>query len=158
LLGFSLVKVLVPGYFARQDTRRPVRYAMIALAVSTALNIVVVIPAAKLGFANPHALIATATCVGAAVNTFLLWRGLLVEGVLKCSAGWGIFLLRVVAANVAMGALLWWLAGDTLRWVEMPWMERLLRGAVYILLAAVAYFAVLLVVGMRQRHLRTAVA
>jgi putative peptidoglycan lipid II flippase len=156
LLVFSLVKVLVPGYFARQNTRRPVKFAMIALAVSTALNVLVVLPAAKLGFENPHALIATATCIGAAVNTFLLWRGLRAEGVLQNSPGWGMFLLRVLVANIVMGGLLWWLAGDTLRWVDMSWMERLLRGFACIGAAAVVYFAVLLILGMRQRHLRSA--
>jgi putative peptidoglycan lipid II flippase len=156
LLGFSLVKVLVPGYYARQDTRYPVRVALIALAVSTSLNLLLVVPAAKLGFAQPHILIATATCIGAAVNTTLLWRGLIRQGVLKPAAGWAAFVLRVLAANVVMGALLWWLAGDTMHWMQMSVMERILRCCGYIGLGAAVYFAVLLLLGMRQRHLRTA--
>ncbi len=111
LLGFSLVKVLVPGYFARQDTKRPVKIALIALAVSTGLNLLVVVPAAHFGLPNPHVLIATSTCIGAAVNTFLLWRGLVREGVLTPSAG----VAEVPAARAGReprhGALLWWLRG-----------------------------------------------
>jgi putative peptidoglycan lipid II flippase len=126
--------------------------------VSTSLNVLVVIPADKLGFAYPHVLIATFTCVGATVNTILLWRGLAGEGVLRHSPGWGVLLLRVLVANLVMGAMLVWLAGDTVRWVQMGIGERLLRGGGCIALAAVVYFAVLLLVGMRQRHLRTAVA
>jgi putative peptidoglycan lipid II flippase len=155
LVAFSLVKVLVPGYYARQNTKRPVRIALTALGVTTALNVLLVIPAAQLGFSQPHILIATATCIGGAVNTFLLWRGLTGEGVLRLSAGWKVLLLRVLVANVAMGALLVWMAGDTARWMAMSFVERLWRGGGGIVLAALLYFAVLALVGMRQRHLRS---
>ena len=67
LLGFSLVKVLVPGYYARQDTKRPVRIALTALGVTTLLNVLVVIPASRMGFrksAHPHR------------HVHLHWRGL----------------------------------------------------------------------------------
>jgi putative peptidoglycan lipid II flippase len=156
LLGFSFVKVLVPGYYARQNTKRPVRIALTALAVSTGLNVLCVIPAAKLGFPQPHILIATSTCTGAAVNTFLLWRGLVSEGVLKPSPGWSLLLMRVLVANAVMGALLVWMAGDTAHWMAMSFLQRVLYGGGGIALAAVVYFAVLLLLGLRPRHLRTA--
>jgi putative peptidoglycan lipid II flippase len=158
LIAFSLVKVLVPGYYARQETRKPVRIALIALAVSTSLNLLLVIPAYKLGFSQPHILVATATCIGGAVNTLLLWRGLTREGVLRPSAGWRALLLRVLAANAVMGTMLWYLAGDLARWTDMPFIERLWRGGGSIVLGAVVYFATLFVLGMRQRHLRTVYA
>ncbi|MGC4027457.1 MAG: murein biosynthesis integral membrane protein MurJ [Steroidobacteraceae bacterium] len=157
LLAFSFVKVLVPGYYARQNTRRPVKIALIALACSTLLNVLVVIPASKLGLPNPHVLIATFTCTGAAVNTFLLWRGLVAEGVLRHTAVWKGFLLRVLLANIAMGALLVWLAGDTLAWAQMPFIERVWRGGGGILLGAALYFAALFLLGMRPAHLRSVV-
>ncbi|MDQ2641873.1 MAG: murein biosynthesis integral membrane protein MurJ [Pseudomonadota bacterium] len=156
LIAFSLVKVLVPGYYARQETRKPVRIALISLAVSTGLNVLLVIPAHLLGFPQPHILVATATCTGALVNTILLWRGLVSDGVLKPAPGWSALLLRVLGANAVMGALLWWLAGDTLRWTAMSFLERLWRCGGGILLAAVVYFAVLFLLGMRQHHLRSA--
>jgi putative peptidoglycan lipid II flippase len=133
-----------------------VRYALTALAVTTGLNILVVIPAALLGFREPHALMATSTCIGAAVNTVLLWRGLAGEGVLRPGSGWRVLLLRVIAANVAMGAVLLWLAGDIARWMQMPFLERLWRGGGGIVLAAAVYFAVLFLLGLRQHHLRSA--
>ena len=156
LLGFSFVKVLVPGYYARQNTRRPVRIALTALGITMAMNVLIVIPAAKLGFPNPHILIATSTCTGAAINTLLLWRGLMKEGVLRPSPVWPKFLLRVVVANAVMGALLWWLAGDTLHWAQMPFVERVLRGGGEITLGAAVYFAMLYVLGLRYRDLRSA--
>jgi putative peptidoglycan lipid II flippase len=76
--------------------------------------------------------------------------------VLKPASGWSLLLLRVLIANGVMAALLWWLAGDTLRWTAMPFIERLWRGTGGILLGAVVYFAVLFLLGMRQHHLRSA--
>jgi putative peptidoglycan lipid II flippase len=158
LLGFSFVKVLVPGYFARQDTKRPVRIAMTALVVTMSLNGLVwlLVVALKVPIPNPHILIATSTCIGAALNTWWLWRGLLREGVLRPVAGWTKFLTRVVIANAVMGGLLWWYAGDTLAWAQMPFIERLLRGGGGIVVAAAIYFAVLYLLGMRYRHVRSA--
>jgi murein biosynthesis integral membrane protein MurJ len=52
LLAFSMVKVLAPGYFARQDTRTPVRIGIRSLGVSMGLNLLVVLP---LAFATPAA-------------------------------------------------------------------------------------------------------
>ncbi len=157
LIGFSLIKVLVPGYFARQDTKRPVRIALIALAVSTAINVLLVIPASRMGFPEPHVLIASATCIGAALNAFLLWRGLVKEQVLKPSAGWPKLLLQVLLANLVMGGLLWWLGGEASAWYGMSFVERLWRCGGGIVLGAAVYFAVLALVGVRLRHLRTAV-
>jgi putative peptidoglycan lipid II flippase len=155
LLGFSFVKVLVPGYFARQNTKRPVRIALTSLAVTSSLNVLVVLPASRMGFANPHILIATSTCIGAALNTFMLWRGLVKEGVLRPSPVWPKFLLRVVVANLVMGALLYWLAGDTLAWTHMSFMGRVLRCGGGIALGAAVYFAVLFALGVRYRDLRS---
>ncbi len=118
LLGFSLVKVLAPGYFARQDTKTPVRVGLIALGCNMALNIAVVLPAKHFGFPYPHILLATSTCISAAVNTTLLWRGLARAGVYQARPGWGALLARVLFANAVMAALLIWLGGDLQGWLR----------------------------------------
>jgi putative peptidoglycan lipid II flippase len=158
LLGFSMVKVLAPGYFARQDTRTPVRVGLIALGCNMAINVAVVLPAHYLGFPYPHVLIATSTCISAAINTTLLWRGLVRAGVYKPRPGWAVLLARIVFANAAMAALLVWMGGDISGWLAAsPW-ERAARLAMCILAAAATYFAVLFVSGMRLRHMRNAAA
>ncbi len=157
LLGFSLVKVLAPGYYARQDTKRPVRIALWSLACSMSLNVLVVLPAAHFGVSAPHALLATSTCVGAAVNTALLWRGLRRDGVFQPSAQWPRFLLRVLAANAAMGALLLYLGGDLSHWTGLPVLSRVLECALGIGAGAATYFAVLWLTGWRPRDVRPAV-
>jgi putative peptidoglycan lipid II flippase len=154
LLGFSLVKVLAPGYFARQDTKTPVRVGLIALCTSMGLNLVVVLPAKYFGFPYPHILIASATCVAAAVNTTLLWTGLARKGVYKARQGWGALLARVLLANAAMAALLLWMGGDLQGWLDQSAWVRAGRLAMCIVAAAATYFAVLLLGGMRLRHVR----
>jgi putative peptidoglycan lipid II flippase len=157
LLGFSLVKVLAPGFYARQDTRRPVRMALTALACSMGLNVAVVLPAASLGFPLPHVLLATSTCIGAAINSALLWRGLKQAGVFQPSSLWPRFLLRVVAANVAMAGVLLLVGGQVDAWMAMPFAERILRCGGGIAAGAAVYFATLFALGMRHRDLRTQV-
>src|SRR5262245_57472866 len=49
LLGWSLIKVLAPGYYARQETRTPVRIAMWSLGVTMVLNLVVVAVLGSMG-------------------------------------------------------------------------------------------------------------
>jgi putative peptidoglycan lipid II flippase len=154
LLGFSLVKVLAPGYFARQDTKTPVRVGLIALGINMALNVCVALPAIYFDVPNAHVLIATSTCVSAAINSTLLWRGLAKAGVYKARPGWGALVGRVLAANAAMGALLIWMGGDVAGWLAAPPLERATRLALCIVAAAATYFAVLFVTGTRMRHLR----
>jgi putative peptidoglycan lipid II flippase len=155
LLGFSLVKVLAPGYFARQNTRTPVRVGLIALAVNMALNLGVALPAIKFGWVPyPHVLIATSTCISAAVNSLLLWRGLKLSGVYAARPGWGALLTRVLLANAAMAGVLIWMGGDLAGWLDARPGERIGRLALCIVAGAATYFAALFLAGTRLRHLR----
>jgi putative peptidoglycan lipid II flippase len=154
LMTFSLIKVLAPGYFARQDTKTPVRAAMIALAVNMTLNVCLALPAARLGFRAPHILLATSTCISSAVNCFLLWRGLRRSGIYRPTHLWARFLPRVLLACAVIAVLLWWLAGDLQHWLELSHWARVVRCLGGIAMAAVVYFAVLLATGLRLRDLQ----
>jgi putative peptidoglycan lipid II flippase len=154
LLGFSLVKVLAPGYFARQDTRTPVRVGFIALGTNMAINLTVVFPAQHYGFPYPHVLLATSTCISAAVNTTLLWRGLVKAGVYQPRSGWGVLLVRILLANAVMAGVLVWLGGDLISWLDTPPLQRAARLAGCVLAAAAAYFVTLYLSGMRLAQMR----
>ncbi len=154
LLGFSLVKVLAPGYFARQDTRTPVRVGMISLGVNIAFNVLLVLPLAWAGFPAPHVLLAFSTGLAAVVNSSLLFRGLRRAGIYRAAAGWRKFAFQVLAANLAMALVLWWLGGAIRGWLELgPW-ERALRLATCVAGGAAVYFATLWLAGLRHGDLR----
>jgi putative peptidoglycan lipid II flippase len=156
LLGFSMVKVLAPGFFARQDTRTPVRIGIQSLGLSMALNVAVVLPLAFIYPGKPglHALLALNTGLGAWFNATMLYRGLRRQHVLHHSPGWTRTLWQVLAGNVAMGLFLWLLAGDTQRWIEMDAWRRVGWMAVLVVGGAGIYFGTLYVLGMRLGHLR----
>ena len=121
LMGFSMVKVLAPGYFARQDTKTPVRIGIQSLSVNMGLNLAIVLPLAFIYPDRPglHALLALNNGIGAWFNATMLYRGLRKQHVLHHSPGWKRTLWQVLAGNVAMGLFLWLVAGDTDRWIHM---------------------------------------
>jgi putative peptidoglycan lipid II flippase len=154
LLGFSLVKVLAPGYFARQDTRTPVRVGVISLGVNIGFNAALVLPLARAGFPAPHILLAFSTGMSAVVNSALLFRGLRRAGVYRAGAGWPRFAGQVLVANLAMAIGLWWAAGDLETWLGLSAWQRALRLAGCVGGGAAAYFAVLWLSGIRFAELR----
>jgi putative peptidoglycan lipid II flippase len=154
LMGFSLVKVLAPGYFARQDTKTPVKVGLIALAVNMIFNVGVVVPAFLAGFPVPHVLLAFSTGLSAAVNAALLYRGLRRADIYSPSAGWRTLLPRIVLATAAMAAFLWWISGDWSGWLSQPAPERALRLALAVAGGAGVYFGTLWLAGARPRDLK----
>jgi putative peptidoglycan lipid II flippase len=158
LLGFMLVKVLVPGYFARQDTKTPMKVAMIAMAANMLFNVILVVSLVQLGYAAPHAGLALATTFSSFINAMLLLRGLLRDGVFRPEAGWIGYLARLVLAAAVMGSVLWWLAGDWQQWIGYSLTERLLHLGWLIPVGAVIYFAILAASGLHFGQFRRPVS
>lgn len=100
LPAFVLIKVLTPGYFARQDTRTPVRVAVLCLLVNVALNLLLMGPLAHVG-------IALATTLAGWLNVALLAAGLARRGHLRPDARLRRRLPRMAAACGGMAAVLW---------------------------------------------------
>ena len=154
LLGFTLVKILAPGYFARQDTRTPVKIGIIALAVNMALNILIVIPWAWSDLPGPHAGLALATSLTAFLNAGLLGIGLRRAGVWQSRPGWGRFLMQVGAACGFMGILLIEFVPPVGRWLEADLVTRCVWLAAAVIGGGIAYAASLLAVGVRPAAFR----
>lgn len=151
LVAFMLIKVLAPGYFARQDTRTPVRIGIIAMVANMAFNLMLV-------WHFYHAGLALATSLSAWLNAVLLYQGLRKAGVYRPAPGWPLLLARLLVSASAMAGLLWWLqrylgsvgigmdAGAALE--RAGWL------AVLVASGAGCYFICLLLLGLRPRHLR----
>lgn len=153
-LAFSLVKVLVPGFYARQETRAPTRYAMISLACGMAMSLGLVTLCLHTGFDAPHAALALATSLGAALNAGLLFARLRRDGILKPRPGWTGFLLRLLIGSLAMSLVLLWMDGPLETWTAAAAQERVLRLAGIVAAAAVTYFVSLWLLGMRMHQFR----
>lgn len=158
LLGWSLIKVLATGYYARQDTRGPVRVAMRALGLTMGLNVVVVVGLWLMGqLKSPgaHALLALTNGVGALLNAGLLYTGLVRRQILRPGQSLGgLLLLRMLIASAAMAALLLWFGGDVTVWLEAPRMHRIGWLAALVTGGAGVYFAILWLLGVRPGQFR----
>lgn len=155
-MGFSLVKILVPGFYARQETRTPVRYGVIALSVGILMSVVLVGAMLLSGFPAPHMGLALSTSINAWVNGGLLLRRLRRDSVYQPRPGWRILGLRLVVANAVMGGLLLWFEGGLDTWMRLGSLARAGRLLELVCLGAAVYFAVLWLVGLRPRHFQQA--
>jgi putative peptidoglycan lipid II flippase len=153
-LGFSLVKVLVPGFYARQETRAPLRYAFVAFGSGMACSLAFTGIALWAGFVAPHAAIALATAVGAWINAGLLYRRLRRDGIYQPGAGWRRLSLQLLVANGLMAALLVVMAGDLELWTTASAGARIERLTLIIGAAMGVYFGALRVLGVRVRDFR----
>ena len=147
VMTFMLIKVLAPGYFARQDTKTPVKIAIICMITNMGLNLIFIWPLAHVG-------LALATSLSALLNAGLLWWGLRKAGVFQAQPGWLAFAARLLAACVAMALVLLWLVPPTQDWLVWGWQQK--AGEMTLLVAAGmgVYLLVLLVGGLRLRDLR----
>ena len=144
LMGLIAVKILAPGFYARQDIRTPVRIALLVLVVTQAMNALFIGPL-------QHAGLALATSLGATGNALLLFVGLRRRVVYQPGPGWRLFLLRLALALAVMAGILVLGRGTDAFWFGASLMQRLMRLVPLLLAAGVAYFVVLGMLGMRPR-------
>jgi len=144
LLGLILVKVLAPGFYARQNIRTPVRIAIVALFATQAMNF------AFIGFLQ-HAGLALAIGLGACLNAGLLYYKLRQFDIYAPQPGWAKFALKILLAIVAMGACLKFAAGPDAAWLAANGLAKIWRLTGVVLLGGVAYFAALWALGFRLR-------
>ena len=144
LTGLILVKVLAPGFYARQDIKTPVKIAIITLGATMVMNFIFIWPL-------KHAGLALAIGLGACLNAALLYRALRRRGIYTPQAGWPKFLLKVAVAVYAMGSVLWLTMGASAEWLTAGAAQRAARLAWVVVTGAASYFAALWLLGLRVR-------
>jgi len=145
LLGLILVKVLAPGFYARQNIRTPVKVAILTLIATQLMNLAFIFP---LG----HAGLALAIGLGACLNAGLLLHLLKKHGIYRPQPGWVGYFTRVLIAVALMAALLFWGMGDADWWLAAHFAERMLRLALLVGGGVLTYFAALGLMGFRPRQ------
>jgi putative peptidoglycan lipid II flippase len=154
LVGFTLVKVLVPGYFARQDMKTPVKVGLVAFAANLLLNVILVMIWLRNDLPGPHTALAAATAISAFLNAFLLYKGLIKVGVLQLQPGWSRLLLQLLVANAVLAMLLFEFAPALDAWYAVSSLTRVAWLGLAVVGGATVYLGVLFATGMRKAHLR----
>jgi putative peptidoglycan lipid II flippase len=143
LMGMVSIKILAPGFYARQDIRTPVKIAVVVLIATQLMNLVFV---PWLG----HAGLALSIGLGSVVNAAWLFWGLRARGLYTPQPGWGAFIAKVSIATAALGGVLA-LAAHRIDWVglQAQWLMRAGLLAAVLTGVALLYFGLLAALGLR---------
>jgi putative peptidoglycan lipid II flippase len=147
LLGFSMVKVAAPAYFAREDTRTPFRIAVVTVALNVLLSLALFKVAGHVG-------VAFATTTASIVQSYLLLRGTIRRGLYRPGWDFAKFLVKVIVATAVMIGLLIAIDPTSDEWLRMTVRARIVEMTVLCSVGGVVYFVVLSLGGMRPRDLR----
>ena len=146
LTGFVLIKVLASGFYSRQDTKTPVKVAVVSMVSNMLLNLAFI-------YHLQHVGLALATSLAALINASLLYYYLRQQQVFTPLAGWQAFLIRIAAATTFMAVLLAWGSGSIEYWVAISLFDRVTQLFLWIGIGAVSYFGGLFMFGMRLHHI-----
>jgi len=144
LVGMILVKILAPGFYARQNVVTPVKIGVLTLVATQLMNLAFVVPL-------QHAGLALALGLGACLNAALLYRALRRTGVYQPQPGWGAFAAKIALAVAAMSALLYLAMGPAGWWLQAPWQHKAPAIAGLVLAGVAGYALVLILLGFRWR-------
>ncbi len=148
LMGLILVKILAPGFYAKQDIKTPVKIAIGVLFATQLMNLLFVPYIA-------HAGLALSVGLGACLNAACLFWGLRLRGIYQAQKGWGLFFIKVAGAVTLMaGAALW--GADQFKWIALQAQPLQRIGALALVgtFCVACYFAALYAMGFRFRDFR----
>ena len=142
LLGLIVVKILAPGFYARQVMATPVKIAFTTVLVSQTFAVILMFPMG-------HAGLTLSTSIGACLNATLLFWFLRKRGYYVPSAGWPLFLGKLIVALLVLAGVLIWLGGSASFWLSASLWPKVGRLAGVCAAGAAAYFAALWLLGFR---------
>jgi putative peptidoglycan lipid II flippase len=142
--GFMLIKVLASGFYARQNIKKPVKIAVVAMVANTLMSVALIFPMA-------HAGLALSTSISSTLNAGMLFYGLVKAGFYQPGSHWRRFGLQMLAANSVMCVLLWIFNDAPEVWFAASNQWRGLHLTGLCVLAMVSYFIVLWALGLRPK-------
>jgi putative peptidoglycan lipid II flippase len=144
LPAYVLIKVLVPGFFARKDTRTPVITAGLSLIINIILNIALI---PVLGIAG----VALAGAISAWSNTLMLYAMLHYRGHYRISAKLLLRLVRIALSAALMAGVLRFVLPYGLPYYTGSLIERLISVAALVAIGGLAYLITALISGAISR-------
>lgn len=142
LIGLILVKVLAPGFYARQNIKTPVKIALFTLLATQAMNLAFIVP-------FKHAGLALSVGLASCLNASLLFYGLRQRAVYLPRPGWIKFVLKIGVALLVLATTLWFGMGQETNWLVAPTWTRVAHLFALVVGGATAYFAMLWLLGFR---------
>ncbi len=152
LPAMILTKILANGFYARQDTRTPIRIGIQAMCLNMVLNIVFVVSMLKFDFLAPHAGLALASTVAAFYNAIMLALVLKKEAMLENLSSLGHILVKILIACATMAIALALLLPEFNAWSDWRWFNRVFELCRLILPAVLCYGFMLWIMGIRRQH------
>ena len=152
LPAFILIKILASGFYARQDTKTPVRIGIQSMCLNMALNVVFVVTMLQTDFIAPHIGLALATSISAYFNAYRLARELRRDAILGAPESFSEPCLKVLFACTVMGLLIHLMLPQVTLWSEWQWYQRLGELVWLILPAILCYTLMLWIMGFRRHH------
>ncbi|QEY26748.1 murein biosynthesis integral membrane protein MurJ [Neisseria zalophi] len=150
LIGLIMIKVLAPGFYARQNIKTPVKIAIFTLVCTQLMNIAFIGPLQHVG-------LALAIGLGACLNAGLLYFLLRKHKIYQPKQGWLAFIIKLFIALVVMGGGLWLAQAQTyfpLQWVQVPGWQKAIQLSGLVVFGAALYFLSLALLGFRPRHFK----
>jgi putative peptidoglycan lipid II flippase len=144
LIGILSVKVLAPGFYARQDIKTPVKVGIVTLFATQAMNLLFI-------GSLQHAGLALAIGLGACLNSAILFYLLRKREIYKPEPGWAKFLAKVGLAMLVLGLTLWLGMGSEQSWLSDSGWGRVWRMTGLVAMGMAAYIAVLWLLGFRLK-------
>ena len=146
LIGIILVKILAPGFYARQDIKTPVKIAIATLAATQAMNLLFIF-----GLKLHHAGLALSIGLAACFNSAILFHLLKKRSIYRPEPGWGVFFGKLCLALLALAMLLWFGMGSEQHWLTARGWGRILHLAALVVGGVAVYFSVLFALGFRLK-------
>ena len=154
LIGLSSVLILAPAYYAKQNTKTPVKFGLIAMASNASLSILFVTTLVFINNPYPHMGLSLAFSCSTLINAALLFRGLICEKQINVDRKEIGFFVQVLVASVVMAAFLIIFTPELNTWVEQSLLERTIHLMKLIPSAVLVYFFALFCIGLRARDIR----
>jgi len=147
LMSFMFIKILAPAYYARQDTKTPVKIGIKAMLANMVFNLML---APFFGYIG----LAIATAMSATLNAILLYRGLKAQDVFQLSSKTLIFMLKIILSSVVMALVVNYMSPPFDLWLNMIFSERVITLVQCITLGGLSYFFSILLLGIRMQDFK----
>jgi putative peptidoglycan lipid II flippase len=142
LVSFMFIKVLAPGYYARQDTKTPVKIGIKAMVSNMAFNIML---APFFGYVG----LALATTLSASLNAYWLYQGLKDQNVYQLSNSAKQLIAKVVISSIVMAFVVFYLSPPFDTWLNFTFWEQIFQLFICIVSGVFCYFISVVLLGVR---------